>query len=170
MNNNSYKQFLIKFGMQNSIFEAQNFFDLLEVPVSYQQDFTKLRDNVLKPLTMLSEYRIKFQLQYEGHQLVQVILNQPDQCAFLTYSQVPDLHLNEVEQEALARFTTCYHVEEIMDPQITRRRATLNALNRLSNREFKNYQLAVEKQNEAPVVNPVVKTLVWPGLENRYYA
>lgn len=78
MNNNSYKQFLIKFGMQNSIFEAQNFFDLLEVPVSYQQNFTKLRDNVLKPLTMLSEYRIKFQLQYEGHQLVQVILNQPD--------------------------------------------------------------------------------------------
>ena len=35
---------------------------------------------------------------------------------------------------------------------------------------FKNYQLAVEKQNEAPVVNPVVKTLVWPGLENRDYA
>lgn len=165
-----YKLFLRKFGTMHRTIKSKDLFAMLSVPTRDQQDFLRFRDQVLRPLIIMSDYRLRFQLVYVGNLLDEVIINKPGQCAYLTYSRRKDLVLTEAEEKSLLKFETCYHIEEILNPDVTRRRATLNAFDRMSKKEVRLYEQAIKKREAAPERTLEIKTLVWPGLEKRDYA
>lgn len=59
----------------------------------------RFRDQVLRLLIIMSDYRLRFQLVYVGNLLDEVIINKPGQCAYLTYSRRKDLVLTEAEEK-----------------------------------------------------------------------